>query len=212
MEYIDWSTILIRLITTIFAYLLVPTIIVLFIGKLEQKKAKTIAIINTIIVFILFRIVSSDSKFSIFPAILWGSIGYSIINGGYTITKKKVICPHCNSKNNPKRERCYMCGKKLHEEQHALSNQTRNIDKKENDINKLKENIKTLKQTYENAKKDLENNTIEKALDMYTNNLITEEQKDALINAIEGLNTIIKTYPSLITDFENKLKDLEEYE
>lgn len=113
MEYIDWSTILIRLITTIFAYLLVPTIIVLFIGKLEQKKAKIIAIINTIIVFILFRIVSSDPKFSIFPAILWGSIGYSIVNGGYTITKKKVICPHCNSKNNPKRERCYMCGKIL---------------------------------------------------------------------------------------------------
>lgn len=27
--------------------------------------------------------------------------------------KEKVICPHCNCKNNPKRKYCYMCGKNL---------------------------------------------------------------------------------------------------
>lgn len=32
---------------------------------------------------------------------------------------KRIICPHCNSKNNPKKERCYMCGKKLYDEQNT---------------------------------------------------------------------------------------------
>lgn len=27
--------------------------------------------------------------------------------------KTKIICPYCNNKNNPKREYCYMCGKKI---------------------------------------------------------------------------------------------------
>lgn len=117
MEYFDWTSILLDLIVTVIGFLFIPVFIRLLIGKLPTKKAKRIAIINAIIVQIIFIIIiagiSDNPKFNFMPAIVWGSVGYAILNNGEFENDDKKICPHCNSKNNPKRETCFMCGKPL---------------------------------------------------------------------------------------------------
>ncbi len=118
MEYIDWTAILLDLIVTVIGFLFIPIFIRLLVGKLPTKKAKRIVIINAIIVQIIFIIIisgaSDNPKVNFIPAIIWGGVGFSILdNGKIEDDNKKILCPYCNSKNNPKRERCYMCGKIL---------------------------------------------------------------------------------------------------
>lgn len=69
--------------------------------------------------------------------------------------------------------------------------------------------INMQKETLNKAKRDLENNTVEKVVDMYNNHLINEQQKDEFINAIQSLNAIIEMAPDSIKMLEEKLKKLD---
>ncbi len=145
MEYFDWTLILLDLIVTVIGFLLIPVFIRLFIGKLPTKKAKKIAIINGIIVQIIFIIIitgiSDNPRFNFIPAIVWGCVGYAILNNGEFEKDSKKICPHCNYKNNSKRETCFMCGKLLIEKKDE--NEQENIDI-ESKLKSIEESIDNL--------------------------------------------------------------------
>ena len=69
--------------------------------------------------------------------------------------------------------------------------------------------INMQKETLNKAKRDLGNNTAEKVIDMYNNNLINEQQRDEFINTIQCLNVIIETTPDNIKLLEEELKKLD---
>lgn len=72
-----------NLIITVLGYLGLPIILKLCKKQYPKKEARDIAILNSVIVYIIFSIIifiTQDGKIAnIFVAIFWGGIGYSII-------------------------------------------------------------------------------------------------------------------------------------
>lgn len=82
----DWFPILLwfgkSLVITLFAYLLVPIVIVLSGKKFDAKQIKRISIINCIVVWLLFRILQismGDDTTSGAAVFIWGTVGYRIL-------------------------------------------------------------------------------------------------------------------------------------
>ena len=82
----DWGAPLLwvgaNLIITVFVYLLVPIIVILSKKKCEAKTIRKIAIINCVVVWIIFRIIElsiGDEASSGAAVFLWGAIGYFIM-------------------------------------------------------------------------------------------------------------------------------------
>ena len=73
----------------------------------------------------------------------------------------------------------------------------------------LIEMINMQKEMLDKARRDLGDNTVEKVIDMYNNRLITEQQRDEFINAIQCLNVTIEMAPGSIKMLEEKLKKLD---
>lgn len=125
MEY-NFEVILIRLVLTIFSYLLVP-VIVLILGKTYSKQTlKRIVIINGITIWLVWGIFFNGGNFSNgSAAFLWSSFGYWLLkrkcllneNGehdlGDTLTKNTAVryCKYCGSLINNETKQCTGCQK-----------------------------------------------------------------------------------------------------
>lgn len=70
----------------------------------------------------------------------------------------------------------------------------------------LNELINMQKQTLEKTKSDSGNNTVEKVQEMFEKNLISEQQREEVINTINSLNITISETPNNIKVLEEKLK------
>ena len=92
---IDISSIVINLAITAIAYEFYPTIQRFILNKTyEEKQAKKLATINTIVVYILFTvylIVFTDQNrvANLVPALLWGYVAYSILKENKEQDKSK---------------------------------------------------------------------------------------------------------------------------
>ena len=74
---------LIDLIVTIFGYLLVPMMLVIVGKKYSWRTIRKIAIINSIVVWVIFRIITTKmtgESGNSYALILWGYVGYWIMN------------------------------------------------------------------------------------------------------------------------------------
>lgn len=110
MEYIDWISLILDLIITIFTFCLIPFILFVTKHKYEDSKAKKIAIINSIVVYILFFVVNTytliknnsssieyNNIYNIFPAMLCGYINYNMLHKSKKqIQKEKLEEPMDN--------------------------------------------------------------------------------------------------------------------
>lgn len=79
-------SLVVSLLTTIFIYLIVPTIIILCGKKYTKKTLKTIAIVNGVVGFIIFNIIrgflGEEISSNVFPAFLWSSVAYWLLRKG----------------------------------------------------------------------------------------------------------------------------------
>lgn len=79
-------SLVVSLVTTIFIYLIVPTIIILCGKKYTKKTLKTIVIVNGVVGFIIFNIIrgflGEEISSNVFPAFLWSSVAYWLLRKG----------------------------------------------------------------------------------------------------------------------------------
>jgi len=76
------TSLIVNVLITIFAYLLIPMVIILLGKKYDEKRLKKINTINSVVVWLIFRIIEivlSGTMTSGAAVFLWGPVGYWIL-------------------------------------------------------------------------------------------------------------------------------------
>ena len=111
----DWTSFIFNLAITATFYMFIPVVLVLRNGQYSTEKAKKIAIINAIVVAIIFIIIrqaaniNNDASYNAAPAFLWGYISYGYMVNA-KIKNKKKYCKNCGQLL--KNRKCTNCSKK----------------------------------------------------------------------------------------------------
>lgn len=85
MSETDFYAITINLIITVFCYLLIPVIVrLMYKNGIEKSEAREVAIINAIMVYLLFTLyyiflTDTPKVANVLPAFLWGGVSYYIM-------------------------------------------------------------------------------------------------------------------------------------